>query len=527
MGKIKSLAFVMFLLVSSCGAAPTSTPGQTASPYPTQVKTVTLAEEIGVLASTATPEPSATTTSTAAPSPTPMPADLSDWSIQMPLFDILTKALGVDPDGSDVVGIDDAAFNPDHSLLAVGGCINESRAGCNTGITNQAPFLFLFDTLTRQVSASIPIKKSTIFDLAFTPDGQKLVIAGRPFVIKIWDVATGHMERTIDLAQPDTIYPFFAISPDGKSLALSDSNDLRIIDFLSGKVIKEVPSGWGPPFFSADGSRLLMAGPHASYSLAIYDTSSWKTTCQVDFSEQPNYGLSPDGTQFFSLVFDGQDDIQIWDADTCKEQSVITDLSDTWGAAYSPDGSHLYIGGTEAETNRGGLILWDVQKKTNIDTLFTDDQVRQLVFSPDGERLVAYSTGTAGMWGPIPPEQTKQREMVVQFYDALAAGDYPRTADIFKVEESTVALWNLKGVDASDSAGVLAAACKSGILICLPVKELFPGGGEMYTDTSIYMLELADADGSAYQFSYGTDTMLMLIRHEDGTYSALSLPINE
>ena len=58
---------------------------------------------------------------------------------------------------------------------------------------------------------------------------------------------------------------------------------------------------------------------------------------------------------------------------------------DVWSVAFSPDGTHLAAGYSDAR-----IYLWDVQTRKEIGRLESrDNAVRSVVFSPDGKRLAA------------------------------------------------------------------------------------------------------------------------------------------
>jgi WD40 repeat protein/beta-lactamase regulating signal transducer with metallopeptidase domain len=96
------------------------------------------------------------------------------------------------------------------------------------------------------------------YPLAFTSDGRTLATGGDR--VMLWDVATGRPRRTLD--DVDRWIYSIALSPDGKTLAASDGDDLiYFFDADSGELrsqIEDPSSGGVALHFSTEG-RLLFA----------------------------------------------------------------------------------------------------------------------------------------------------------------------------------------------------------------------------------------------------------------------------
>jgi WD40 repeat protein len=67
----------------------------------------------------------------------------------------------------------------------------------------------------------------TVTSVTFHPSGSLLVTAGEDRAIKIWDVATGRMERELAPDEDDDVFAV-ALSPDGKRLASVGNRDLTV-----------------------------------------------------------------------------------------------------------------------------------------------------------------------------------------------------------------------------------------------------------------------------------------------------------
>src|SRR6266496_5711288 len=165
-----------------------------------------------------TPTTSTTTPTTVPPSlvptlqPTPVPTDIinpQNLKQVRPLHQYwlaVATSAGVDPYEMDISAV---ASSPDGHLIAVGGCSKpleaDLRSGniyCNGKDPENAggvPFLLILDANTESVIGTVPenTADTTIADLAFTPDGKKLIYTVYPSKFAIWDIASNQVESTL------------------------------------------------------------------------------------------------------------------------------------------------------------------------------------------------------------------------------------------------------------------------------------------------------------------------------------------
>src|SRR5688572_23327848 len=142
-----------------------------------------------------TPEPPATSTliassPTATLPPTQIPADairpenLKQVRLLHQYWLAVATEASVDPYEMDISAV---ALSPDGAFLAVGGCSKPLEADLRSGnifcngqdssSSGGVPFLLILDASTEEVIAIIPENEAetAIADLAFTPDGEKLI----------------------------------------------------------------------------------------------------------------------------------------------------------------------------------------------------------------------------------------------------------------------------------------------------------------------------------------------------------------
>jgi RNA polymerase sigma factor (sigma-70 family) len=236
--------------------------------------------------------------------------------------------------------------------------------------------------------------------MAFTPDGKTLIVAGADTFARFWDVATG---RDVGrLAAPEGGIGSLTLSPDGKTLAGSNGEDLYLWDITTRKELwrmKRPGTGCTRGIaFSPDSRTLAVAS--MDKSLCLYDVAAGRESGRIPVAANPNSGpglayspdgkllalagadlavhvwsiaagrevarskvhayslecvvFSPDGRFVASAPGDGP--VRLCDAHTGKEGRALECRPDTYtSVAFSPDGRSL--AGT---ANSGKIYLWDL-----------------------------------------------------------------------------------------------------------------------------------------------------------------------
>lgn len=243
-------------------------------------------------------------------------------------------------------------------------------------------------------------------DVAFSPDGSRIAMAGADGAVILWDVAK---EKQVCVCEGHTgRVTAVAFSPDGTPFAgllasAADDGTLRIWNAANGVewAALQGHSGWVLALaWSADGSVVFSAG--ADGTLQRWDTATGDPLPGFDDHAGIvlDLALSPDGTRLAGVGPDGR--AWLWDARTGDE---LIALAGTPGVVYeavawSPDGMRLAVG-YRNYAGGGGLTFWDAG---TLDSLGVALQgawhgVRQAALSPDGKRLATAGWDHAlGVW---------------------------------------------------------------------------------------------------------------------------------
>ncbi|KAK0730886.1 HET-R [Lasiosphaeris hirsuta] len=198
----------------------------------------------------------------------------------------------------------------------------------------------------------------SVWSVAFSPDGQRLVSGSYDDTIKIWDPTSGQCLQTLE-GHSDSVRSV-AFSPDGQRLVSGSYDTIKIWDPTSGQCLQTLQTLEGH-----SGSFLLVA-------------------------------FSPDGQRLVSGSYD--DTIKIWDPTSGQCLQTLEGHSDSvLSVAFSPDGQRLVSG-----SNDNTIKIWDPTSGQCLQTLEGHSNlVLSVAFSPDGQRLVSGSNdNTIKIWDP-------------------------------------------------------------------------------------------------------------------------------
>jgi WD40 repeat protein/serine/threonine protein kinase len=236
----------------------------------------------------------------------------------------------------------------------------------------------------------------------YSPDGKQIVAASRDGTMKVWDATTGQQLRTVKspIAPGDLVSQ--ALGPDGKWVALGNvDGTVALCDATTGQVVHTLKGDTAIAWqlaFSPDGQRLSCTH---NPMLRVWDV----TTGQVlhTLKDVRHVAFSPDGNRLASRSKGGA--VQVWDVTTGQELHTHWEPSDTIGArngAFSSDGTRL-----ATNSGSGGAIrVWDIapgRAKGSKPLLHSykgsTSPVLAMAFSPDGRHLAAgKGDGTVQVW---------------------------------------------------------------------------------------------------------------------------------
>lgn len=319
------------------------------------------------ITSTATATATLTPTSTSTLTATPVPPT--------PTFTLTPTSKVINWTQSQVLAghtdwVNGLAFSPDSQTLASG-----SFDGS----------IILWDVSSGEQQKILSGHWDGVRTVAYSPDGLTLASGSDDKTIILWNTSTGAKQQT--LTGHKGIVFSVAFSPDGQTLA-SGSFDTTVIlwDANTGEQMKTLDGHTGGVqslSFSPDGQMLASAGQDGN--IILWDTIKG-TQLQALGGEQSgmvdSVAFSPDGQ---ALASGRPKRINIWNTNTWEIELTLTGHSG-WGVilVYYPDGRTL-----ASKAYDDPVILWDVEKGEQQQSLTVPDTVDSLAFSPDGLTLAA------------------------------------------------------------------------------------------------------------------------------------------
>jgi WD40 repeat protein len=245
----------------------------------------------------------------------------------------------------------------------------------------------------------------SVLCVEFTHDAKTLVSSSRDSSIKIWDLDSGKVQRTLNNHTADVYCVVF--SNDGKLMA-SGSVDTKIIlwdakTFEPIRTLEGHTAAIREAEFSPDDKTLASVGEDCTFRLWDVETGNLKVTRSDHKAKVKSVSYYPDGSTIATISHDLT--LRLWDAATGAQKLVLTGHKDVIeDCAVSPDGKQLFSG---SGTNYGQLMFWDAETGETLHDLplahgnQLGKEIDAVCYTPDGKWAVSGAKDRAiKFWDP-------------------------------------------------------------------------------------------------------------------------------
>jgi hypothetical protein len=262
------------------------------------------------------------------------------------------------------------AFSPDGRILAAGG---------DRGIK-------LWDAASGQVERTLTAHFGSVYAIAFSPDGRMLASAGFDKTVRVWDAASGRLLHTLT-GHTDYIWSV-AFSPDSRILASGGDTTVRLWDPVAGQPVRSLGghTSWVASVAFSPNARTLASGS-GDNTIKLWDLAGNQGARTLTGTNTFwSVAFPPDGRMLASGNANGT--VQLWNLDIGQPLRTLTGHANTvYSVAFAPNGKILASGSQDKTVK-----LWNADSGQLLRTLTGHtNTVYSVAFLPDGRTLASGS----------------------------------------------------------------------------------------------------------------------------------------
>ncbi len=272
--------------------------------------------------------------------------------------------------------------------------------------------IHLWNAHTGEFLHTLTKHSGSVSSISFSPDSRRLASGNQDGKIRIWNTDTGNIRNTITATTDADGVNAVVFSPDGNTLVSNNYND-DVIQFWDVTKAEQTKTIQSPPdttyyiAFSPDGNTL--ANSHSDGTIRFWDVASGSPTRTLDGYAQMYVFMTHSPVSNTLAVLDGDRRLRLWDTQTCEHLKTIHLYKQRVGCiAYAPDGIRLAY-----RDERNNTINILNPEKNEIERTFIEhlNGITSVVFSADGKMLASGDEhGNVCLWDVTSGKSTKMLE---------------------------------------------------------------------------------------------------------------------
>ena len=255
----------------------------------------------------------------------------------------------------------------------------------------------LWDARSGKLLINIHGHRDNVVSAAFNADGNKIVSASWDKTAKIWDAQSGQLVLSLD-GHTNKV-KFAQFSPDSKKiLTASDDKTVKIWNAETGDLLltlKGQGGGWVRlAQFSADGKTVIIADGDVS----LWDAESGQLIQRWDGADTGPFGSSfPISTNGKMVVGRSNNaEGQIWDAESgktlCELQRSVKTIKT---AQFNANGTKLMA---TFDDIASPVRIWNTENCELLLALKGSEESQKAIFSPDEKTILTIEGKKARLW---------------------------------------------------------------------------------------------------------------------------------
>lgn len=222
--------------------------------------------------------------------------------------------------------------------------------------------------------------------ITFAPDSRTLAVTSPLRTIHLRDAQTGKLVRRITGLQSNEEISAVAFSPNGKTLASTNANTIRLASVGNGARVRQFTGNQAFEIaaiaFSKTGRFLASGGEGQPLILWNAQTARPQRIFRFGDSLRSNINclaFSPDEK---TLAVGAGSHVKLVSVASGKVTRTLSEVGWVFDVAWSPNGKT--IAAATGSNAKGDVRLWDARGGSLLHTLTKGEEFRSVAFSPDG-----------------------------------------------------------------------------------------------------------------------------------------------